>query len=199
MPTYRELWRFVFPLSGTAVMNTLVQPVVTAGIAAAAIAWASSEGSVVAVASYATAWSLAFLVFGPTLSITQASITWTSSPDPVVRQRGPRVIVRDRIGLALLMALVTFTPVAYWLFSTVLDAQPETAKVAVAVAQWLSLMPVLNCVSLMLRGKLIARRAPTVVRRAQLIDLVAIIVIIQLATNRPSPRCSTVCLPPHSR
>ena len=101
-PTYRDLWRFIFPLSGTSIMSTLVQPVVTGGIATAAIAWASPNGSVVAVASYAIAWSMAFLVFGPTLSMTQASIAWSSNPNPQVRERGPRVILTFGVGLALL-------------------------------------------------------------------------------------------------
>jgi Na+-driven multidrug efflux pump len=182
-PTYRELWRFVFPLSGTAIMSTLTQPVVTAGIASAAVAWASPNGSVVAVASYAIAWSMAFLVFGPTLSMTQASIAWSSSPNPQVRERGPRVILSIGVGLGLLMAVAAFTPFAYWLFTAVLDTQPATAEAAVSVAHWLVPMPILHSVSFMLRGRLISRHRPDLVRLAQFIDLAAITSIIALATG----------------
>lgn len=186
-PTYRELWRFVFPLSGTAIMSTLVQPVLTAGIASAAVVWASPNGSVVAVASYAIAWSMAFLVFGPTLSMTQASIAWNSSPDPQVRERGPRLIVGLGLGLAVLMTLATFTPFAYWLFKTLLNAPEQTATMAAVVARFLIPMPLLHAASFMLRGKLIARHEPKVVRRAQFIDLVALLIIMQLALSNFSP------------
>jgi progressive ankylosis protein len=184
-PSYRDLWRFIFPLSGTAILSTLTQPIVTAGIASAAIAWASPGGSVVAVASYAIAWSVGFLVFGPTLSVTQASIAWHGSPDPQVRERGPRVIIGVGVALAFLMSLAAFTPFAYWLFTSLLNTQPLTARMAVEVARWMVPMPLLHCTSFMLRGKLIARHEPRAVRRAQLIDLAAIAVIIQLATNTP--------------
>ena len=102
-PTYGDLWRFFLPLSGTAMMSTLVQPVTRAGIASAAVVWGASEGSEVALASYAVAWSLAALVFGPSLSMTQASIAWSSSPDRQVRERGTRVILAIGVGLALFM------------------------------------------------------------------------------------------------
>jgi hypothetical protein len=184
-PTYRDLWRFIFPLSLTATMGTLTVPVLTAGIASAAVAWASPNGSVVAVASYAVAWSVAFLVFGPTLSMTQAAIAWHSSPDPDVRERGPRVIMGVGVGLALLMTLATFTPFAYWLFSSVLSAPEQTARMAADVTLWLIPMPILHSASYMLRGKLIARHEPRAVRRAQFIDLVFLLAIIWLATATP--------------
>jgi hypothetical protein len=184
-PTYRDIWRFCFPLSATSIMSTLMQPILTAGIAAAAVAWASPSGPVVAVASYAVAWSLAALVFGPTLSMTQASIAWNKSADPSVRERGPRVILGVGIALAALMAIASFTPAIYWVFTAVLDAPPATAALAVDVTRWFIPMPILHSTSYMLRGRLIAMGRPTIVRRAQLIDLVTLFVIVFLATNGP--------------
>jgi hypothetical protein len=184
-PTYRDIWRFCFPLSATSIMSTLMQPLLTAGIAAAAVAWASPSGPVVAVASYAVAWSLAALVFGPTLSMTQASIAWNKSDDPSVRERGPRVILGVGLGLAALMAIASFTPAIYWVFTAVLDAPPTTASLAVDVTRWFIPMPILHSTSYMLRGRLIAMGRPTVVRRAQLIDLVTLFAIVFLATNGP--------------
>jgi hypothetical protein len=181
--SYRDLRRFVFPLSGTATMSTLVQPILRAGIVSAAVAWASPNGSVAAVASYSIAWSMAFLVFGPTLSMTQASIAWHGSPNPRVRERGPRLILALGVGLAAFMAVATFTPFAHWLFATVLDTQPQTAAMAVDVARWLIPMPILNAASFMLRGKLIARHRPRAVRLAQFIDLAAIATVVWLATS----------------
>jgi hypothetical protein len=183
--TYGDLWRFFLPLSTTAMMSTLVNPVLTAGISTAAIVWASSGGSVQAVAGYALAWSMAFLVFGPTLSMTQASIAWYSSSDPQVRKRGPLVIIGVGVGLALLMAVASFTPTTYLLFTTLLSAPPETAAVAVEVARWLVPMPILHSVSFALRGRMIADHRPQVVRRAQLVDLLFLLMVIVLATNGP--------------
>src|SRR5437868_8999312 len=38
-PTYRDVWQFFFPLGATSIMSTLMQPILTAGIASAAVAW----------------------------------------------------------------------------------------------------------------------------------------------------------------
>jgi len=48
-------------------------------------------------------------------------------------------------------------------------------------------MPILHSTSFMLRGKLIARHRPDLVRLAQFIDLVAIVGIIALATGPLAP------------
>lgn len=184
-PTYGHLWRFFLPLGGTAIMSTLVQPTLTAGIASAAVAWASPNGSVVAVASYAVAWSVAFLVFGPTLSMTQASIAWHGSSDSQVRNRGPRVLLAVGAGLALLMAIATFSGFAHWLFMVLIQAPPQTAEMAVAVTYWLIPMPILHAMSYTLRGRLIAGHEPKVVRRSQLIDLAFLLAVVWGATAGP--------------
>lgn len=193
-PTWADIRRFFFPLSGTSIMSTLVQPTIRAGIASAAAAWAISAdkggqaaAATLAVASYQTAWSMAFLAFGPTLSMTQASIAWNGSPDSHVRLKGPRVILGVGVALAGLMALFGFTSLAQMLFGTIIEAPTQTAQMAAEVARWLVPMPLLHAASFMLRGRLIALHRPAAVRRAQLIDLVAIIAIIQLATNPISP------------
>jgi Na+-driven multidrug efflux pump len=184
-PTYRDVWSYFFPLGASSVMSTLMQPLLTAGIASVAIAWASTGGPVVAVASYAIAWSLASPVFGPTFSMTQASIAWRKSPDPSVRERGTRVLVAFGVGLAALMAIVSLTPIVYWLFTALLGASPETAALAVDVMRWLIPVPVLYTISFMLRGRLIALGRPTAVRRAQLIDLAALFIVVLLAASGP--------------
>jgi hypothetical protein len=189
-PTWADIRRFFFPLSGTAIMSTLVQPTMRAGIASAAVAWAAvpnNETVAVAVAAYQTAWSMAFLAFGPTLSMTQASIAWSGSHDPTVRERGPRVIMGVGLGLGALMALFAFTPLSEWIFTTVIQSPPQTAHLAAEVARWLVPMPVLHAASFMLRGRLIAMHKPQVVRRAQLVDLLSVIIIVQLAVSSFSP------------
>jgi Na+-driven multidrug efflux pump len=189
-PTWADIRRFFFPLSGTAIMSTLVQPTMRAGIASASVAWAAapnSETVAVAVAAYQTAWSMAFLAFGPTLSMTQASIAWSGSPDPIVRERGPWVIMGVGFGLGALMALFAFTPLSEWIFTTLIQSPPQTAHLATEVARWLVPMPVLHAASFMLRGRLIAMHRPQAVRRAQLIDLLSVIIIIQLAVAPFSP------------
>ncbi|MEO8285408.1 MAG: hypothetical protein ABI670_03115 [Chloroflexota bacterium] len=184
-PTYRDIWHFFFPLGLTSIMSTTMQPLLTAGIASAAVAWASPGGPVVAVASYAVAWSLAVLVFGPTLSMTQAAITWSKSTDASVRERGPRLIVGMGVGLAAVMAVASLTPLIYWIFTVLLDAPPVTASLAADVTRWFIPMPILHSISFMLRGRLIAAHHPTVVRRAQLVDLVTLFVIVVAVTNGP--------------
>ncbi len=119
------------------------------------------------------------------MSMTQASIAWRKSPDASVRERGPKVLLGFGIGLAVLMAIASFTPIIYWLFTVPLDAPPDTAALAVDVTRWFIPLPILQAVSFMLRGRLIAMGHPSAVRRAQLIDLVVLFAIVLLATNGP--------------
>jgi Na+-driven multidrug efflux pump len=184
-PTYRDVWRYFFPLGTTSIMSTLMQPLLTAAIASVAIAWASPSGPVVAVAAYAIAWSLASPVFGPTFSMTQASITWRKNSDASVRERGPRVLLGFSVGLTAVMAIVSLTPIIYWLFTALLDTPPETAALAVNVTRWLIPVPILYATSYMLRGRLIAMGHPMAVRRAQLVDLATLFTIVLLAASGP--------------
>lgn len=187
VPTMKQIWQFFFPLAGSAVMSTLSNPILTSGIATAAIVWGSPNGQVVDVAAYAIAWSVVILAFGPTLSMTQASIAWAKSDDPSVRERGPRLIVGVGVALAALIAVVSLTPVTYWVFTEVLTAPERTAQAAEAVARLFIPMPILHAVSFMMRGKLIAAGRPNMVRRAQFVDLLALLVMVTLATNGPVP------------
>lgn len=184
-PTFAQVWKFFLPLAGTAIMNTLSNPVLTSGIATAALIWASPSGQVVDVAAYSIAWSMAFLVFGPTLSMTQASIAWSKSPNPDVRERGPRVIVGVGVALAILIGVASLTPLTHWIFTNLLTAPERTAQVAEMVARLFIPMPILHSISFMLRGQLIAAGRPTVVRRAQFVDLLAMFALIFVATNGP--------------
>jgi len=184
-PTFAHAWKFFFPLAGTAIMNTLSNPILTSGIATAALIWASPNGQVVDVAAYSIAWSMVFLVFGPTLSMTQASIAWAKSTDPVVRERGPRLLVGAGMALAVLIAIASFTPLTHWIFTDLLTAPEKTAQVAETVARWFIVMPILQAISFTMRGQLIAAGRPTVVRRAQLVDLIALLVLVFLATKEP--------------
>lgn len=184
-PTIAHVWKFFLPLAGTAIMNTLSNPILTSGIATAALVWASPSGQVVDVAAYSIAWSMAFLVFGPTLSMTQASIAWSKSPDPVVRERGPRLLLGVGVTLAVLIALASLTPLIHWLFVNLLTAPDNTARVAEIVARYFIPMPILHAISFTLRGQMIAAGKPTIVRRAQLADLLALLALVFLATNGP--------------
>jgi hypothetical protein len=87
------------------------------------------------------------------------------------------------VGLAALMALATLTPLAYWIFTGPLDTPPATAALAVQVAILLIPMPILHSTSFMLRGKLIAAGRPKAVRLAQMVDLLALVLVIQIATS----------------
>ncbi|MEO5952707.1 MAG: hypothetical protein ABIQ44_09605, partial [Chloroflexia bacterium] len=184
-PTFAHVWKFFLPLAGTSIMSTLSNPILTSGIATAALVWASPNGQVVDVAAYSIAWSMAFLVFGPTLSMAQASIAWAKSANPIVRERGPRLLMGIGVTLAVFIAIASFTPIVHWIFTTLLTTPDKTARVAEIVARYFIPMPILHSISFTLRGQMIAAGKPTVVRRAQLVDLIALLALVLLATNGP--------------
>jgi Na+-driven multidrug efflux pump len=182
-----DIWRFFRPLALTAIMGTFTQPLLTASIASASVAWGSPNAQVVDVAAYALAWSVAILAFGPTLSMTQASITWHKNPDRVVRERGRRLILGLGVGLAVFIALVAFSPIGPWLFTTVLEGQPATSEVALQTLRLFVPMPILHSASFMLRGRMIAMGHPGAVRRSQMIDIGALFLLVLLATGPLTP------------
>jgi Na+-driven multidrug efflux pump len=185
--TTGDIWRFFRPLALTAIMATFTQPLLTASIASASVAWGSPNTQVVGVAAYALAWSVAILAFGPTLSMTQASITWHKNRDPLVRERGRRVILGVGVGLAVFIALVAFSPLGPWLFTAVLQGPPATSEVALQTLRMFVPMPLLHSAAFMLRGRLIALGHPGAVRRSQMIDIGALFLLVLLATGPLTP------------
>jgi Na+-driven multidrug efflux pump len=185
--TTGDIWRFFRPLALTAIMSTLTQPLLTASIASASTAWGSPNTQVVDVAAYALTWSVASLVFGPTLSLTQASITWHKNHDPVLRARARRLIAGVGVGLSVILALVAFSPLGAWLFNTVLQGPPATSEAALQTLRLFVPMPILHSISFMLRGRVIALGHPGVVRRSQMIDIFALFLLVLLATGGAAP------------
>ena len=185
--TLRALWDVFWPLAGTAIINTLNRPLLSAGIAAVAVAAAGAGAEEPALAAWGVAWGLAVLLYGPTLTLSQVSIAWEKDPRPGMTERGARVILGIGLLLAGALAGIAFTPLAGWLLGEVYVVTPALAAVAQPVMQIVVPVPLLMAASALVRGRLIARGRPRAVRTAQIVDLLVLAAVLTLGLTWPLP------------
>jgi hypothetical protein len=178
--TMRELWTFYWPLAGTSILNTLNRPILSAGLAAAAVALPTGLDVDAALAAWGVAWGILFLVNGATLTLGQVAIAWDADPRAAVRRRSERIIVGLGLGLSAVVALAVLSPLAAWLLDTVYVVTPAIRAAALPVLVLLVPLPLLMATDGLMRGKLIHRRQTRLVQRAQVIDLAVLAVVLLL-------------------
>jgi hypothetical protein len=185
--TLGALWDVFWPLAGTTVLNTLSRPLLSAGIAAAGAVVGGSHGSEEALAAWGVSWGVISLINGATLVLSQVAIAWDADPRPGLRGRGARVILGAGLGLAALVGLVAWTPLAGWLLGEIYAVSPDLAAEATPVIQLLVPVPLLAAVGGLWRGRLIARGRARAVRTAQIVDLGVLLLVLGLGTHWPFP------------
>jgi hypothetical protein len=185
--TGRALWDVFWPLAGTSVLSMMNRPLLSAGIAAAAVATGGPGADEAALAAWGLAWSVVMLVDGATLLFSQVAIAWDSDPRPGVARQGARLIMGLGLGLAGVLALIAYTPLAGWLLGQIYGASPLLAGLALPVVQVLVPMPILLSAGAVLRGRLIARGRARAVRTAQFVDLAVLGAVVLAALSWPDP------------
>jgi Na+-driven multidrug efflux pump len=185
--TRRALWDVFWPLAGTGLLNMLNRPLLSAGIAASAVAVVGAGADEAALAAWGLAWSLVMLVNGATLLFSQVAIAWDADPRPGMGPRGARVLLGMGVTLAGVLVALAFTPVAHWLLGQVYGAPPALIALAEPVLRLLVPLPLLMAAGAILRGRLIARGRARAGRTAQLVDIVVLAAGIGLALTWPDP------------
>ncbi len=178
--TMRELWTFYWPLAGTSILNTLNRPILSAGLAAAAVALNDTLDVDAALAAWGVAWGILYLVNGATLTLGQVAIAWDADPRAAVRRRSERLIIGLGLVLSGVVALAVLSPVAAWLLDAVYVVSPAVRAAALPVLSLLVPLPLLMAMDGLMRGKLIHRRQTRLVQRAQMIDLAVLAVVLVL-------------------
>ena len=156
--TLRALWEVFWPLAGTAVLNTLNRPLLSAGIAAAALAAGGTHGrggpGRLGRGLGLSSWSTGRRV------LSQVAIAWDADPRPGMRRRGARGPAR-RWGWRL-PRWWPWSPGPRWPAGcwTDLRRTPALAALALPVLRLLVPVPILAAAGALLRGRLIAGAAP---------------------------------------
>jgi len=162
----RALWRFYAPLLVTSLIRQGVRPVLSAGIAAAAMARAS-------LASWAVAWGLATLVAGPAWSLQQ--LATALAHDELSFRRVARFSLILSLGLSATLSAIVFTPLYGAVMGGVYNLTPELQQVARPALGVMALLPLVMGEQCLYRGALIRRGHTRAVRNAILVFAVVLV------------------------
>jgi Na+-driven multidrug efflux pump len=175
--TLGALWHFYAPLLVTSLIRQAIRPVLSAGIAAAAMARPS-------LAAWPVAWGLATLVAGPGWSLQQ--LTTALATDEPALKRVSQFSLGLSLGLAGLLVLVGFTPLYGVVMGGIYNLSPELQEVARPALCVMGFLPLVMGAQSLFRGLLIRHGATKTVRSASLANA-AVLVVSLLAGLRVLP------------
>jgi Na+-driven multidrug efflux pump len=163
--TMRDLWRFYRPLAMTTILRQTTRPLLSAGIAAAALARAS-------LAAWPVAWGFTILISGPAWSLQQLSTALADSRAAYRRVRGFTLVLGALLSLVL--ALVAFTPLYSVVMGGVYNLSPELQRLARPAVQLMAIYPLLLGAGALLRGVLIRGGSTGAVRTAMTVNVLTL-------------------------
>jgi len=161
--TTRELWRFYFPLVTTTIVRQIMRPVLSAGIAAAALAFGS-------LAAWPVAWGFATLLAGPVWSLQQ--LTTALVEDPATYRPVKRFSLVVSLVSSLLLGLVAFTDLYGLVMGRVYNLSPNLQALAQPGMRLMVTLPLLMGAQSLLRGVLIRQGSTRVIQTATIVGSV---------------------------
>jgi hypothetical protein len=159
------LWRFYWPLAVTTLLRQATRPVLSAGIAAAAMPRAS-------LAAWPVAWGFVTLVGGPVWAVQQLTTALATDEAAYRRVRGFSLALS--ILFTLLLGLVAFTPLYGVVMGGVYNLSPVLQDLALPATQLMILYPLLMGTQSLLRGVMIRRGYTGAVRVATTADVLTL-------------------------
>jgi hypothetical protein len=172
--TLGGLVKFYRPLIATSLFRQCVQPILSAGIAAAVMGRAS-------LAAWPVAWGLATLITGPAWSLQQLSAALSADRPSFVQ------VARFSLGLSamlsLLLAGVAFTPLYELAMGEIYNLSTDLQTLARPAVQLLVLLPILQGSQSLLRGALIRGGSTGTVRTAMILDVLALVAVVLIGVH----------------
>jgi progressive ankylosis protein len=169
---YREIGRFYYPLALTSLISLTVHPMLTFFMGRA-------PAPVESLAVFPVVHALAFLFRAPGFSYQEVVIALSGR-----ELQNVRPLIRFGVGMALAssaaLALVAFTPLAWFWFETVSGLPPELSSMALAPTRVLVLLPALAVVMAFQNGLLVQGRATRVVTAGTVVEVAAIAALFVL-------------------
>lgn len=161
--TARELWRFYRPLVTTTIVRQATRPMLSAGIAATAMAFGS-------LAAWPVAWGVVTLFVGPVWSLQQ--LTTAMVEDRATYQPVRRFSLLLSLGFSLLLALIAFTDLYGLVMGRVYNLPPDLQALARPGVRLMVTLPLLMGAQSLLRGVLIRQGSTHVIQTATIIGAV---------------------------
>ena len=172
--TLRAMWRFYRPLAMSTILRQFTRPVLSAGIAAAAMPRES-------LAAWPVAWGLVILITGPAWSLQQLTTALATSRSAFRRVRNFALTLSALFGG--LLALVAFTPLYEWVMGGIYRLSGELQALALPATQLLVVLPLLMGAQSLLRGVLIRTGYTGEVRTAMALNVMVLVVTLLLGVS----------------
>jgi progressive ankylosis protein len=176
--TLRALRQFYRPLLMTTIFGQSTRPLLSAGIAAAALPRAS-------LAAWPVAWGLNILITGPAWSLQQFTTALASNEAAYRRVR--RFSMSLSLLLTLLSALIAFTSLYGLVMGGVYNLSPELQDLARPATQLLVIYPLMAGSQALMRGALIRSGCTGAVRSAMTVDVAIVSATLLLGVTAFSP------------
>jgi Na+-driven multidrug efflux pump len=176
--TLRALRQFYRPLLMTTIFGQSTRPLLSAGIAAAALPRAS-------LAAWPVAWGLNILIAGPAWSLQQ--FTTALASDEAAYRRVRRFSLSLSLLLTLLSALIAFTSLYGLVMGGVYNLSPELQDLARPATQLLVIYPLMAGAQALMRGVLIRSGCTGAVRTAMMVDVAIVSATLLLGVTAFSP------------
>jgi hypothetical protein len=185
--TYAELVRFHAPLAASTLLYLLAQPLVAAALArlpnpeAVLAAWPVTAG-------------LLFISRSVALALPEVIIALIDERDSRAELR--QFSLRLGVILTVILALVSFTPLAHFYFRTLIGISEALASLAVVGGQVGVVLPLIIAWQSWLRGQLTAQRATPAITAAMIANMLsmALILVVGVALRAPGVALAAVAL-----
>lgn len=164
--TTRQALVFFLPLVLASITNTLIRPVVNAGLA-------RTVDPSIALASYQVAWSFSYIFAAVAFNIHQLVIVFAREAEHRLAVLKFSMLM-GTLG-SLLLFIVAVTPLGTVALTRLIGVTPELATQALRAIAFLSMMPILTCISEYCAGLLIIAGQTRYLTAGKVVNVVTIL------------------------
>jgi hypothetical protein len=173
--SYSQLTRFYYPLALTTLLSLGIHPVVTFFVG-------NSRASLESLAVLPVIGSLVFIFRSLGLSYQEAVIALIGNDDQDYRPLR-RFGILLSLGVAAVLSLIAWTPLAAIWFRDVSGLSEELARFAVVPTRILAIMPGLTALLSFQRAVAVVRRTTDAITRATVIEVVGVVLVLWIAIS----------------
>jgi hypothetical protein len=173
--SYSQLTRFYYPLALTTLLSLGIHPVVTFFVG-------NSRASLESLAVLPVIGSLVFIFRSLGLSYQEAVIALIGDDDQDYRPLR-RFGILLSLGVAAVLSLIAWTPLAAIWFRDVSGLSEELARFAVVPTRILAIMPGLTALLSFQRAVAVVRRTTDAITRATVIEVVGVVLVLWIAIS----------------
>lgn len=167
--------KFFWPLAVTALINTLIIPVINAGLA-------RTGTPEIAISSYAVAWALGMIFMSPLMMFHQIPLNFVEENNDFNIKSVRRFAIYVGIVLSSCIAIMSFTSIGYYILRNLIGASEQISIMSVDVLKIMTILPLIRVAREFYWGILMKKNKTKYIGRGKIINLVTLILTIIIMT-----------------